>query len=932
MLNRLLMRERTPVSRLAAALCCVALLAACDKNLPPAELVSEARAAISRNDYQTASIQLKNALQQDAGNAAARYELGRVHYKLGDLPSAIKELERALELNHDAGEVVPMLARALVDTGKFADVISRFSSSKMPTQAADADLKAALGYAYMATRNNEGAFKAFDEAIALNAQHVYANVGKARLSAVTQDLEGARRQLNNVLTSNLADESAWSLDADLKAASGEVEEALASYRKVYEVKPDNVSARYTVISTLVGQDKLSEARIELGALKKAVPKAPEALYLEGLVLVKERKFPEARDTLNKLLATAPDYIPALGLAALAEFELKSYAAAEQRAERVLAAGADSLFLRKILIVSYLRTGRVAKARQTLEPLLQKLPDNAEVQALAGQVFITSGETEAAEKAFSAAARLQPKDAAAQSRLGLSRLATGDRSGGIAALENAVRLDTDDTRADVLLIVVHFRNRDADKALVAIDALEKKKPGEPMTANLRGTAYLIKKDTDKARASFSKALEIEPSFFPAASNLARMDLIDKNTEAAESRFRGVLAKSPQHPDALLALAGLKARTKEGTPDALKLLEKAVEGNPKQMAPYAALVQLLSVTGEKTRALAVATQAAQALPEDDQVIELLASTQALAGETDAAILTREKLVARAPSAVRPLLRLAATQILAKRESEAIQNVRKALSIEPDSLEAQNMLISIHLSRNALDDAIRVIKDVQKQRPKSPLGHLMEGELLARAGKYDAAVKPFREALSRERTAANVAKLHAVLARSPNGAADAKNLVDGWLKDKPEDNAVPAYLAEYALSQKRYDEASQRYEALLKRMPNDPVVLNNLAWLAAQRNDSKAMDYAGRAYAAAPNSPAVLDTYGVILFDTGDSERGLKMMRQAVAAAPNVHELRFNLAQRLAKAGMKADARKELEPLVALGSDYGRAAEVAELMKNL
>ena len=85
-MNRFLPRERVPMSRLAAALCCVALLAACDRNLPPAELVTEARAAISRNDYQTASIQLKNALQQDAGNAAARFELGRVHFKLGDMP------------------------------------------------------------------------------------------------------------------------------------------------------------------------------------------------------------------------------------------------------------------------------------------------------------------------------------------------------------------------------------------------------------------------------------------------------------------------------------------------------------------------------------------------------------------------------------------------------------------------------------------------------------------------------------------------------------------------------------------------------------------------------------------------------------------------------------------------------------------------------
>lgn len=932
MLNRFPFQERLSLSRLAAALCCAALLAACDRTLPPSELVAEARAAIARDDYQTASIQLKNALQQDASNANARYELGRVHLKLGDFPSAIKELEKALELNHDVGDVVPKLARVLVEIGNFEGAISRFSSASMPTPEAEADLKAALGYAYMALWNNEGALKAFDAAIAIDSQHAYAKTGRARLAAVTGDMEGAQRMLDSVLASGSADENAWFLAAELKDATGDSEAALAAYRKVYEIKPDNRRARYVVVSALVNQGKLEQARAENAAFRKAVPKALEVSYLEGLLLIKERNFPEARKVLNELLAIAPNYLPALGLAAWVEFELKSYVIAVQHCEKMSAAGADSLFIRKILIGSYLKTGRVEKAQQTLEPLLQKLPDNSEVQALAGQVFLAAGDTAKAEKAFSAVVRLQPEDGAAQSRLGLSRLAAGDRSGGIAALEKAVRLETDDTRSDVLLIVAHLRNRDADKALLAIDALEKKKPGDPGTLNLRGTAHLVKMEMDAARSSFAKALEIEPAFFPAASNLARMDLLQERPDAAESRFRGVLDKSPEHADALLALAGLKARTKAGTPEAQKLIEKAVAGNPKLVAPRVALVQLHSASGEKTKALAAANDAALALPDDAQVLELLASAQALAGQTDAAIASREKLVAQSPSSAQPLLRLAATQMTAKRESEAIQNVRKALSLEPELMDAHNMLISIHLSRNELDDALRVTKDIQKQKPKLALGYAMEGDLLANSGRFEAAVSPYREALSRERGAANVMRLHAALSRSPNGADAAGRLVDDWVKEKPADNVVLSYLAERALSQKRYDEAWRRYEAILKRTPKDPIVLNNLAWLAAERKDSRALDYAKQALDAAPNNPAVLDTYGAILFDSGRTEEGLSMLRKAVGAAPAAHELRFNLAARLVRAGMRADARKELEVLAALGKDYGRAAEVAELMKKL
>jgi putative PEP-CTERM system TPR-repeat lipoprotein len=926
------MPSRFRLNRLLVACCCGLLLSACDRNVPPEELLSNARAAIAEKDYQTASIQLKNALQQDPDNGAARFELGRTHLQTGDMASAVKELKRALDLNHDQNEVAPLLARAMVETGEFQDVVTRFASMQISTPAAEADVKAALGYALMATRNLEGAAKSFDAAIAIDPGHAYASVGKARLLAVTRDTDGAGALLAKVLASGKAGHDAWLLDAELKASKGQVEPALASYRKVYEIKPDATRARFIVISTLANESRFDEARKELDAFRKAVPNAPEANYLEGLLLVKERKFTEARAVLNKTLANAPDYVPALGLAALTEAQLNSNTVAEQHAEKVMALGGDSLFIRKILIGIYLKTGRVAKAQQMIEPMLKAGEQNADVQALAGQILLMSGDAAAAQKAFARSADLKPDDAASQSRLGLSKLAAGDRAGGISALENAVRLDADDTRSDTLLIVAHFRNGDADSALAAIDALEKKKPGDPMTSNLRGTAYLLKKDMDQARANFSKALEIDPGFFPAASNLARLDLMAGKTADAEGRLRSVLAESPQHPDALLALAGLKASSKDGAKEALSLLQQAVQGNPKLVAPRAALVQFHTTSGEPKKALEAASDAAQAIPDDPKILELLTSAQAQVGDLDAAILTRNKLVARDPSDATQLLRLAAAQMLAKRTSEAIQSTRKALSIAPQSLEAQKMLIAIHTSQNAIDDAIKVARDVQRQQPRAAIGYSLEGELMAKAGKYAAAVKPYQEALSREPSAANVIRLHAALDRSGN-TREATALSDKWIKEKPADNTVPLYLAEIALAQKRYEDAETRYAALLKRAPKDSMVLNNLAWLAAQRKESsKAMDYAAKAYEAAPESSAVLDTYGVILFDAGETERGLTMMRQALAKSPGAHEVRMNLVQRLAKAGMKAEARKELEPLVALGDRYARASEVAALMKNL
>lgn len=918
-------------SRLFAALLCVSALTACDSERPPEELLAEARGALERNDFQATAIHLKNLLQQDPSNAAARFELGRVYIQIGDAPSAVKELTRALEAGHPAEETTPPLARAMVDAGEGKHVVERFAAIKLASPKANADLRAAVGHAQLATGSVEAAREAFQDALATDPEHPLASLGMARLLGAQRDFKTAQALLDKVLASDPKSAEAWYLDAELKAAQGQFEPSLASYRKVYEVKPSNISARFVVVSALANASRLADARKELEGLRKASPKAPEAQYLDGLLLVKERKFAEARDRLNKTLAVAPNYLPALGLAALTEFELQSYSLAEQHAEKVIASGGDSLFIRKVLIGAHLKTGRMDKARQALAPLLKSDPQHPEVQALAGQVYLTSGDARGAELAFATAVKLQSDDPEAHARLGLSRLVAGDREGGIAALEQAVRLDDASGRADLALIVAHLRDRNADGALAAIDALERRRLPDAVSTNLRGTALLLKNDPERARSAFKRSLELDPAYFAAANNLARMYVTEDKFVDAETVLRQFVAKSPKSADALMALAGLKARSREGMPEAVQFLRTAIEAEPQRPNPRLALVELHHLQGDRGKALAAANEAANALPDDLRVLDALALAQTRAGEIDASLVTRAKMVERDPASVSAMIKLAATQVIAKREGEAIQTLRRILLRQSDEVSAQSMLYNIYRSRNAIDEALRVARDVQRQRPKAALGYVMEGELMMSASKADQAIKAYREALSRERTATNVTRLHAALERDDK-AADARALVDGWLKDNPKDVEVLLYLGDVALVRKSLDEARTRYEAALARSADNVIALNNLAWIAAQQKDARARSYAEKAHALAPRNPAVLDTYGSILLAAGEIDRGLQMMREAVTAAPVAYDLRLNLARGLAEAGRKADARKELEPLVALGSKYERAAEVADLMKTL
>jgi FimV-like protein len=129
-----------------------------------------------------------------------------------------------------------------------------------------------------------------------------------------------------------------------------------------------------------------------------------------------------------------------------------------------------------------------------------------------------------------------------------------------------------------------------------------------------------------------------------------------------------------------------------------------------------------------------------------------------------------------------------------------------------------------------------------------------------------------------------------------------------------------------------AIEQFQTVLKQEPNNVGALNNLAMAYHAQKDARAVEYAEKALAQAPNNPAVMDTLGYILVERGDIKRGLPYLEKAAAAAPNALNIRYNLAMAQAKAGDKEGARKSLEEVIAKGGTSGKAEEAKAALKTL
>jgi len=99
-----------------------------------------------------------------------------------------------------------------------------------------------------------------------------------------------------------------------------------------------------------------------------------------------------------------------------------------------------------------------------------------------------------------------------------------------------------------------------------------------------------------------------------------------------------------------------------------------------------------------------------------------------------------------------------------------------------------------------------------------------------------------------------------------------------------------------------------------------------------DARALPTAEKAYAAAGDSAPVIDTLGWMLVEKGHAERGLPLLKKAVAAAPEAMDIRLHLAQALMKTGDKSAARSELEKILASPKGSAQNEQARALLAQL
>ena len=922
------LKRKALASSGAALLVVVLLLAGCGDK--PEKLVASAQGHMDRQDYKSAIIELKNALKAKPDYAEARYLLGVSLFKVNDLVSAEKELRKAQELNYPAERAAPALGDVLLSEGKASELVSEFSATKLSEPQAHAQLSVQLGNAQLALGQRDRAQESFTSALESQPDSAGARVGQARVLAMRGKLQEAERVVDEVLAATPHQVDAISLKSNLAFAQGRPDEGLEQLRQLVQLTPDSIDNRFSLAVALLRRgNRDAEVAQQIDAMKKIAARDPRTLYLQSALELNKGNWTAARDHALNVLKTQPSFLPALAVAGAASLQLRSYNQAQEHLHKALELAPKQLLIRKLLAVAYTRGGDINRASRTIEDGLKQAPDDGALLSLAGEVALAKGDLDAAAEYYERA--VKTGNAGVNNRLAQVRFAEGRTDEALQILEaNSAATETQ-VQSDLVLAVYYARRGEPEKALPWIEKVEKKQPNNPRGPMLRGVLSATKKDYAEARRYFERALELRGDFAPALEALTALDVLDRKPEVAQQRFEATLAKYPKAEAVALSYVKFLRSQSASTTKVVEILQGAIRSEPMAMNARTALIQTYLGMNDTAKALTAAQEAVAAAPDDPRILEIMGETQLAAKQYNQAIATFEKVATLRPQSAQPLLMLAAAHQSSGDQQKTLNALEKALHIEPTFLAAQLALINMQLAAGKPDEALAVAREIQKQKPREPIGYLREADILQATKHSKESLTVLERGFKATSSPGIVAALHLGLTKVGR-QSDADQLAKNWLKDNPKDVVVRSYLADRALKTKDYELAARLYKTILSIQPNMPVALNNMAWVGEQLKDPQALEYAKQANLLRPNTPRIMDTLGWILVERGSVDEGVAVLQKAVELTPAVLPIRVDLAKALIRAGRKDEAKRELDYLAKNAQGPEAQAEVAALMQEL
>jgi tetratricopeptide (TPR) repeat protein len=463
---------------------------------------------------------------------------------------------------------------------------------------------------------------------------------------------------------------------------------------------------------------------------------------------------------------------------------------------------------------------------------------------------------------------------------------------------------------------YFRIGDADQAIRQYQEGISADASHRLDYQKRVIEVLIRQG--KTAQAYEKDLEIlkENPKDPEARGLKASFLLDKgDVDAAISELQSVVTAKPDHFVARFNL-GRAYFAKNELEQARQQFDSALKQRTDYMPARLALTQLALRRGDADAALKMAQDTLKMNPGSGVAILLEAAAYLRKGQYDESRALLDKILQGNPNQADTLLELAVLDLYQKKYKEAEEPFRKAYAVDPTNLRGLLGLAEIHFQQKEPAKAVQLLADEALKQPQRPDLKKELGNAEFRAQMYDKAISDYQSILDRYKDSPNdQGELYARIGVTYSTKGDVQKGLENLQKAR---QLVPTSVAYISQIAQYYDILGNRQEALkayreaMKLEPNNPVVLNNLAYLMTSTNGNldEALTLAQRAKQQLSNFPEVSDTIGWIYIKKNLSDSAIEIFRDLNAKVTNNPTFRYHYGMALAQKGDKANALIQLK----------------------
>jgi putative PEP-CTERM system TPR-repeat lipoprotein len=922
---------------LLALLCATSVSSYAVSDSKASRYYEDALSRYERHDMPGAIIQLKNALQIDKNMLPVQVLLGKALLANGEAVASEVALNEALRLGVNRAEVVVPLAQAFIAQGKHKLMLSQalFNPTGLPP-ATQIQLLLLRASASADIGEPRDALKAIDEARIVDGRSAEVWLAEVPVRIRSRQFSEANSAIDRALALAPNSAEARYQKGSLAHVQGDLRGAVAAYDAALQLDAKHVEARVARAGIAIDLGKYAESAKDVAEVQRLSPSEPRAAYLKALLAERDGKPVAVRSALAEVTAFL-DPVPVpfiqyrpqlLMLNGLAHFGLGETEKAKPYLDSFQKIQGNSP-VSKLLAQINMAEGNFGRASDLLEAYVKAQPGDGQAITMLAGAHMALGHNATATALMQQA--LTTKNAPEfHTALGMSLLGGGQTSDAIAQLETAFK-DPKQTQAGTGLVILYLRDGLSDKALVIADKLVKQQPGNAGFLNMLGMAQAQGGNRVAAKASFERALALDGSLLQPKLNLARLDMLNKAYDSAATRLAAILQSDDKNVDAMYEMANVSDRRGQ-TAETQRWLEKANDiSGPGELRPGTSLVEFHL----RNRAPALALEAAKRLSAkagDNLPVMLVYGRAQLAnGDLEGARSTFSGATRFADFNAPQQTEIATLQMTANNPAGAAYSLEKALSSKPDFLPALALMTDVELRQANPAKAEQRARQVLALAPKRAIGYSLLGDVAQARGQSAAAIDNYRRALQIEPSSDTLLRLFRALS-GQDGGKPAVQLAEQWLKTRPQDVSVRRALADGYARAGNYAAARTSYESLLALSPDDADALNNLANVLLRLKDPSAVTVAEKAMAKAPSNANAIDTLGWALFQNGQVDRALQLLRDARLREPGNPDIRYHLAAVLAQSGRKTEARDEVEAALKSGRRFETMAEADSLLKSL